>query len=243
MGSDTIVWISGATQGLGEGLAATVPYADARVINLGICPHPILESLHFDLTKPASWDAIGDHFRETLCGFKGRRAIFIHNAIVHGLGYVTEVDRAAYQAEFVANGLAPLILGDMFLSAVEQHYETGLVMITSAGARTPFEGHSAYCAAKAAVEMWVRTVRRELKRRGRKTWVVAIRPGFVDTPSTRAEATLPGDAYPLGPQMARQLASREGVMTPVEAARGIWNMLPPQGDASILLQGEMVIPR
>lgn len=241
MAHDTIIWISGATQGLGAGLAATVPFENVRVINLSLYEHPMLESLRFDLTDPSTWELVGEHFRKTLRDFTGKRAIFIHNAIVHGLGYVTEIDRAAYQREFIANGLAPLILGDMFLSAVGEGYESGLVMITSAGARSPFEGHSAYCAAKAAVEMWVRTVRREFKRRGKKTWVVGIRPGFVDTPSTRAEAELSADVYPLGPQMAKQLTSREAVMTPEEAARGIWAMLPPQGDESILRQGEMVV--
>lgn len=167
--------------------------------------------------------------------------IFIHNAIVHGLGYVTQVDRGAYQKEFTANALAPLILGDMFLSAVGEGYEAGLAMITSAGARSPFEGHSSYCAAKAAVEMWVRSVRREFKRRGKKTWIVAVRPGFVDTPSTQAEAELPAQVYPLGPQMRKQFAVRQAVLTPQEAARGIWAMLPPRGSESILLQGEMVV--
>lgn len=241
MAQDTIVWISGANQGLGYGLAATVPFKNARVINLSLYPHPTLESLYFDLTEPSTWEAVGEHFRDTLRDFKGKRVIFIHNAIVHGLGYVTEIDRGGYQKEFIANAMAPLILGDMFLSAVGEGYESGLVMITSAGARSPFEGHSNYCAAKAAVEMWVRTVRREFKRRGKKTWIVGVRPGFVDTPSTRAEAELPGDVYPLGPQMARQLASREAVMTPEEAARGIWAMLRPQGEESILRQGEMVV--
>jgi benzil reductase ((S)-benzoin forming) len=239
--TDNIVWISGATEGLGAGLAATVPYPGARVINLSRRYHPTLETVKFDLADQTSWDAVGQHFRDSLANFTGKRAIFIHNAFLRGVGYVTEVDREAYRNEFIANALAPLVLGDMFLSAVEEGYESGLVMISSAGARSPFEGHSAYCAAKAAVEMWVRTVRRELKRRGKQTWVVAIRPGFVDTPTTRAEAEIPASTYPLGPQIAAQLASGEGVMSPEEAGRGIWSMLPPSGDESILLQGEMVV--
>jgi benzil reductase ((S)-benzoin forming) len=238
--TDNIVWISGATEGLGAGLAATVPYPGARVINLSRRDHPTLETVKFDLADQTSWDAVGQHFRDSLANFTGKRAIFIHNAFLRGVGYVTEVDREAYRNEFIANALAPLVFGDMFLSAVEEGYETGLVMISSAGARSPFEGHSAYCAAKAAVEMWVRTVRRELKRRGKKTWVVAVRPGFVDTPTTRAEAEIPASIYPLGPQIAAQLAAGEGVMTPEEAGRGIWSMLPPSGDESILRQGEMV---
>ncbi|MGE0383382.1 MAG: SDR family NAD(P)-dependent oxidoreductase [Gammaproteobacteria bacterium] len=239
---DTIIWISGATEGIGWGLARTVPYANARVINLSRRQHPDLETVIFDLTRPETWDAVEQSFRRELANFAGKRAIFIHNAFFRALPrFMGEGDTANHREEIVANGMAPQILGDMFLRAVKPGYESGLVLMSSAGARSPFEGHSAYCAGKAGVEMWVRVVRRELKRRGRDTWVVALRPGFVDTPTTRAEAKLPFDVYPVGPQMARQLESREGVMTPEEAGVGIWAMLPPKEDKSVLLQGEMVV--
>jgi benzil reductase ((S)-benzoin forming) len=244
---ETIVWISGATEGLGEGLAAAVPYENARIINLSRRQHPTLETVRFDLTDPDSWDAVGDHFKETLATFAGKRAIFIHNAFYRGQpGFAGLVDQAIYRKEIIANGMAPMVLGDMFLRAAYREkgapeIETGLALISSAGARSPFEGHSAYCGSKAGVEMWVRVVRRELKRRGLSTWVVAIRPGFVDTPTTRAEAALSSETYPLGPQIAAQLESGEGVFTPLEAGHGIWAMLPPTTDESVLLQGEMVI--
>lgn len=239
---DTLVWISGATEGIGYGLAKTVPYENARVINLSRRQHPDLETVQFDLTRPDTWDAVEEHFNGELATFTGKRAIFIHNAFYRAVPrYMGEGDPGEQRAEIIANGMAPQVLGDMFLRAVRPDYESGLVLVSSAGARSPFEGHSAYCASKAGVEMWVRVVRRELKRRGRKTWVVAIRPGFVDTPTTRAESLLPFDVYPVGPQMAEQLESREGVMTPEEAGVGIWAMLPPKEDTSVLLQGEMVV--
>jgi benzil reductase ((S)-benzoin forming) len=245
--ADTIVWISGATEGLGEGLAAAVPYENARIINLSRRQHPTLETIKFDLTEPESWDAVGDHFKETLANFTGKRAIFIHNAFYRGQpGFAGLVDQATYRKEIIANGMAPMVLGDMFLRAVKREdgapeIETGLALISSAGARSPFEGHSAYCGSKAGVEMWVRVVRRELKRQALPTWVVAIRPGFIDSPTTRAEAKLSADVYPLGPQIAAQLESGEGVMTPLEGGRGIWAMLPPTTDESVLMQGEMVV--
>lgn len=240
MKNDTIVWISGATGGLGAGLAATVPYENARVINLSFDQHPTLESVYFDLTRPETWPAVETHFQETLRDFQGKRVIFIHNAIVTGMGHVTKLDRAQFAREFSANSLAAMILADMYLSSLGEGYESGLVMITSGAARSPIEGHTAYCAAKAAVEMWVRTARREFARAGKNTWIVAARPGFVDTPSTRAEAELPAEVYPFGPQMAKQFAAWDNVMTAEEAARGIWSMLPPKGDRSILEQGQMV---
>jgi benzil reductase ((S)-benzoin forming) len=239
--SDTVVWISGATEGLGGGLARMVPYPGARVINLSRRPHPALETITFDLTAPETWAAVGESFRRELRDFRGKRAIFIHSAVCRSqAAFVGDVDQDVYMRELLANGTAPQILGDMFLRAVGPGYESGLVLISSAAARSPFEGHASYCAAKAGVEMWVRVVRRELERRGRDTWVVAIRPGFVDSPTTRHEATLSAHDYPVGEQMARQFASGEGVMSPDEAGAGIWAMLPPTQNTSILMQGAMV---
>jgi len=244
MSEETIVWISGATEGLGSGLARTVPWPGARVINLSRRPHPELETVVFDLARPETWDAVGESFRRELEGFSGKRAVFIHNAVLRSqTAFVGEIDRAAYMAEQMANAVAPQVLGDMFLGAVKPGYESGLVLISSSAARVPVEGHASYCAAKAAVEMWVRTVRRELKRRGRETWLVAVRPGFVDSPTTRYQATVDPRDYPVGASMAQQFETGQGVMSPDEAGAGIWAMLPPTGADSILMQGEMVSAR
>ena len=242
---DTLIWISGATQGLGQGIASTVPYPAARIINLSRRDHPDFETVRIDLTKPDSWAAAGESFQKELKNFKGKRAIFIHNAFYQEqFAFVgsDELDPTMYRDEAIANGVAPQLLGHMFLKEAKPAYESGLVMITSAGARVPFEGNAAYCAAKAAVEMWVRTVRTEIKRRGRENlWVMAIRPGFVDTPAVHKTLTADIKSYPLGPQIAKQLETREGIMTPVEAGKGIWSMIPPEEDKSIWLQGELVV--
>ena len=164
---ETIVWISGATEGLGLGLARTVPYPGARIINLSRRQHPDYESVRIDLTEPATWAAVSDHFARELASFKGKRAIFIHNAYMAGTqGYVGEMDPALYHKAITANVVAPLVLGDAFVRACKPDYESGLVLITSAAARVPWEGDSIYCAAKAAAEHWVRVVRRERNRRG-----------------------------------------------------------------------------
>lgn len=239
--SDTLVWISGATEGLGAGLARTVPYADARVINLSRRRHPDFETVHFDLTRPGTYESVRASMARELSGFKGQRAFFIHNAYYPGqIGFVSEVDPLEYAKGIQANAAAPLILGDLFLRAVQPGYESGLVLMSSAAARHPFLGNASYCAAKAGVEMWVRVVKRELKRRGRDTWVVAVRPGFVDTPTTRLGARQAPADFPVATQMQQQFASGQGVMTPDEAGRAIWAALPPKNNESLLLFGEMV---
>lgn len=241
MTTRTLLWISGATQGLGLGLARTQPYADARVINLSRRSHPELETVQFDLTRPETYAAVQASFERELSGFTGERAIFMHNAYYPTrAGFIGEADAAEQARALQANAVAPLLLGEMFLRAVRPGYESGLVLMSSAAARHPFAGNAGYCAAKAGVEMWVRTVKRELKARGRRTWVVAVRPGFVDTPTTRGIARMTAEDYPVAPQMARQFETGQGVLSPEQAGRDIWAALPPRNDESVLLFGEMV---
>jgi benzil reductase ((S)-benzoin forming) len=241
MTAETIVWISGATQGLGLGLARNVPYPAARVINLSRKQHSDYESVIFDLAKPESWAAVESHFQEILSHFNGKRAIFIHNAnMMMKPGFTGETDPRDYRQEITANAVAPLVLGEMFLRCVRPGYESGLVMISSGSARSPVEGQSIYCAAKAAMEHWVRVVRRERKRRGSGTWVVAVRPGLVDTPAAHSVVGISPHDYPLAPFVAKQLASGEDLFDIDTAAKQIWAVLPPHEDKSVLLFGKQV---
>jgi len=112
-------------------------------------------------------------------------------------------------------------------------------LMSSSSARSPSEGQTVYCAAKAALEMWVRVARRELKSRGRDTiWVTAVRPGFVDTGLTRHVGAMSDAEYPLASALREAIERGEGVMDIDTAARNIWAKLP--ADESLLLFGEQV---
>ena len=239
----SLVWITGATEGIGLGLARNVPYLGARVINMSRRSHPEFESRPFDLLNQAGWAGLGTYVAEELAAHRGERAILIQNAHLRGMtGFAGEVPLTVYQQDIIANVAAPLQVGEMFLRAVnESGYagEAGLVMLSSSAARSPIVGQSAYCAGKAAIEMWVRVARRELIERGRdKVWVTAVRPGFVDTALTRHLAALPESDDPLGGAMRRQMAGGAGVMDIDTAARQIWEALPTR--ESLLLFGEQV---
>lgn len=238
MSEETIVWISGATEGIGLGLARTVPYENARIINLSRRKHPDYESVQFDLAKPETWDAVGDHFKTELDKFKGRRAIFIQNAFLTGTaGYAGTVDKDLYRRGLFANAMAPLVLADFFLRAVRPEFESGLVLISSNTARWPVLGHSSYCAAKAGIEHWVRVVRRERQKSGIGPWVVAVRPGFVDTQTSRLEATYDPEIYPEAASVKRGLQNGYA-FDPETAGRNIWEKLPPPPDDSVLVLGQ-----
>src|SRR5437016_4268790 len=177
----SIVWITGPTQGIGEQLAKTVPYPNARGVNISRRHQPELETVIADLTDPTSWDVVADHFATELSGFHGERAVFIHNANYPGSGFVGEIDPGEYRKQVFANSAASLVLADAFVRACHPRFESGLVMISSASARHAMEGMAVYGAAKAGMEQWVRAVRAERKRRDAGPWVIAIRPGFVAT--------------------------------------------------------------
>lgn len=241
--AESLVWISGATEGIGLSLSRTVPYPSARIINLSRRAHPVIESRYLDLAEPASWGAAAAHFSATLSDFRGARAVFIQNAHLKGLtGFAGEVRAEDYARDVIANMAAPIRLGEAFLRAViESGFtgEAGLVMMSSASARSPYEGQSVYCAGKAALEMWVRVVRRELTRRKRDNiWVTAVRPGFVDTGLTRHVAAMADHDYPVASALRRQVERGEGVLDIDAAARQIWAALPT--DQSLLLFGEQV---
>lgn len=239
----SLVWISGATEGIGLGLARNVPYPDARIVNLSRRVHPDYESRFLDLADQSCWSEVGDYFAEELRAFAGERAIFIQNAHLMGMtGFVGEVPSQDYERDIIANVAAPLRLGERFLRAVLDSGfagEAGLVMMSSSSARSPTIGQTVYCAGKAALEMWVRVARRELAMRERgNVWVTAVRPGFVDTALTRRVAAMDESDYPIAPQMRKQMAEGVGVMDIDTAARQIWAALPT--DQSLLLFGEQV---
>ncbi len=248
MGTDrrNIVWITGATSGIGEALVRNCPWPDTEIISLSRRPHPDVETVRFDLTDMSTWDGVGEHLTNRLSDFRGERAVLIHNALYHwgGRAFVGEGEHKNHRDEVIANTAAPLVLGELFMRAcrpaVDAGVDVGLVQISSASARIVYPGIATYCASKAAMEQWVKTVRKERELRGKGPWVSAIRPGFVDTPGARRDAALPPDTYPGIPGIAEALEARHCLGVD-ECAGNIWGAIPEDCKANaVLLFGEAV---
>jgi NADP-dependent 3-hydroxy acid dehydrogenase YdfG len=240
---DTIVWITGATRGIGEALARTVPYESARVINISRSVNTAIENVHADIADPTGWDAIERHLATELAAFRGTRAIFVHNAFVPSpVGFVGEVDPAGYRQLVFGTAAAPLVVGEAFLRHLPDGVEGGLVMVSSAAARVPFAGSAVYGGGKAAMEQWVRVVRSELDHRRSGTWVIAIRPGAVDTPSMRDYAEADPADNPTA--VATKAALESGQIDSADvAARRMWDVIVDGANAdAVVLLGEMIAP-
>ncbi|MGH9269281.1 MAG: SDR family NAD(P)-dependent oxidoreductase, partial [Acidimicrobiales bacterium] len=59
-----LIWISGASSGIGEALASTAPWEPARIVGISRRPSPAPEDLLVDLADPASWPRVARSFEQ-----------------------------------------------------------------------------------------------------------------------------------------------------------------------------------
>ncbi len=225
--TDTIIWITGASSGIGAALVETVPFDDAEVVDISRSGGAKdAEHLPADLSDPASWSAVEAHLLARLGAFEGRRAVFIHNAgTLDPMGFAGVVDSEAYRRNVLLNSAAPQALGQAFLRAARDFAgEAHLLMLSSGAAKRPYEGWSSYCAGKAAVEQWIRTVGLEQARRPSGVRCVAVAPGVVATPMQERIRAMSEEEFP-AVERFRALHRDGGLVDPLDAARGIWSLL------------------
>jgi len=224
--SDALVLITGASSGIGRALADSVPFDAARIIDISRRGGAGVEHVCADLAEPAGWRAVSALFAAEVAGFQGQRVVFVHSAgTLEPIGYAGEVEPAAYARQVLLNSAAPQVLGDAFLRAARQtRAACDVLMISSGAAHSVYEGWSAYCAGKAAMDQWVRTAGAEQRRRGDRCRVVAVAPGIVETAMQQEIRSTPRDAFP---EVAKfEQLHREGALrSPAEVARALWALL------------------
>jgi benzil reductase ((S)-benzoin forming) len=221
-----LVWITGASSGIGAALAEAVPWEDARVVDVSRRGAPGLPHVKADLSEPSGWAAVRDALARELADFGGDRVVFVHSAAtLTPIGFAGEVDPEAYAAQVVLNSASPQILGDLFIRAVAGlDVRADYVVLTSGAATAVYEGWSAYGAGKAAVDHWVRIAGAERERRGGRVRVLAIAPGVVATPMQEEIR----ESDPAGfPNVERfvELHASGALRDPHEVARQIWRLL------------------
>lgn len=222
-----LIWISGASAGLGAALAATIPFEDAELVDISRRGGtPGAHHVAADLADPESWPLVDKDFRQRIEAEDPELVVFIHNAgTLTPLGPADQVDTAQYTRNVLLNSAAAQVLGHSFLSALSgRDCEQHLIMVSSGAANRPHEGESSYCAGKAAIDQWVRTVGLEQRRRSPGCRVVSVSPGSLDT-AMQAELRA---ADPLRVPVSarfRELEALGRLEKPETAARAIWSLL------------------
>jgi benzil reductase ((S)-benzoin forming) len=226
---NTIAWITGGSSGIGAALVVTCPYDDARLFDISRSGGTAgAEHVPADLADPSSWAAVEAHLAAQLGDFDGKRAVFVHSAgVIEPIGYAGRVDSEAYRRSVLVNSAAGQALGHAFIRALLDAGfagESHLMMLTSGAATSPYPGWSAYCAGKAALEMWVRAVGLEQQTDPPGTRVIAVAPGAVATRmQEQIRATDPRD-FPRVDKF-HTLHETGKLRDPADAARDLWAAL------------------
>ena len=183
------VFISGASSGLGQAFAR---YYDAQGAQLGLFARSgdKLQALSASLSKPAACYA-GDvrhvsDLHAAAADFlqQGPVDIVIANAGI-SVGILNGIveDAGVFREIIETNVLGMGATFEPFIPGMQQRGSGTLVGISSVAGVRGLPGSSAYSASKAAVTVFLESLRLDLYGTGVK--VVTIAPGFVDTPMTQ----------------------------------------------------------
>ena len=220
---DTVVFVSGASSGIGAALLETVPYPDARVVGIARRDCPGSERLRVDLADPRTWPVVAARIEAILDETQPTRAVFLHMA---GVGTPFGTAAAATLDEYIAsvllNSASGQVLGKALISAcVRRSRPATVVLCSSPATLTPMVGMSHYGSGKAAMEYWVRAVAQE-EAVGPKVRAFAVMPFAVDTPML--QAVIRQSEQPI-PEAIRDAAKQRRLASAEATAREIWGLV------------------
>lgn len=187
MGFDgKVVWITGASSGIGEALAKAFAKNGARLILSGrriealnavaaACrPAPALV-LPFEATAHETLPAIV----ETAIGWQGHIDMLINNAGVSQRGLALETRFEVYRQLMEIDFFAPVRLTQLVLPHLVARRQGHIVAIASVAGKIGAPLRTGYCAAKHAVVGFFDALRAETAQHGLHISVVT--PGFIRT--------------------------------------------------------------
>jgi len=186
--------ITGISRGLGEGFARSLLRDGHTVFGIARSDNASLRAFaqkspgtliyrRFDVTDI---EQIPNVIKEAFELTKQKhvdRIVLVNNAgIVMPLGPVETHPPAETERNIRINLAAPMIFTSNFLSNVRSFSAESVVIAVSSGAAENFYfGRSAYCAAKAGLEHFIKVAAKEITEKGEHTKIFAVRPGVIDT--------------------------------------------------------------
>jgi short-subunit dehydrogenase len=224
-----LVFITGASSGIGQALAARYAAAGWRLALVARRTEALHDWVHAqglsgecagvygaDVGLPESIIAAA----QECVARQGLPDVVIANAgISVGMDTGERKDLEVMREIFAINNLGLAATFHPFLRRMRQRGSGTLVGIASVGAIRGFPGHGAYCASKAAVVAYCESLRGECRGTGVK--VVTLLPGYVATPLTAA------NPYPMPFLMSAQAFADKafGVIAAGDSYRVIpWQM-------------------
>lgn len=217
-----VVWITGASSGIGEALAYHLSGLGVRLILSARqknrleavkekCARPDrVALLPLDLEQPENF---GRAVQEAL-GFHGRVDVLVNNAGLSQRSRIADTDLAVYQRLMRVNYLGTVGLTKALLPEFIRQGGGHFVTVTSLMGRFGSPLRSGYCGAKHALHGFFDVLRMEHEKDGIQ--VTLICPGFVQTDIARNALTADGS-----PQVRQDHATSKG-MPPGRFAQKMW---------------------
>ena len=191
--SAPLVFITGASSGIGQALAARfhrAGYRLALVARRAVELHDWAQAQGFE---PSSFAVYAADVRNVNAITGAGRACIaaqgVPDVVIASAGISVGMDTAVFddlevmRTTFETNTLGLAATFQPFVAPMCARGSGRLVGIASVSAIRGLPGHGAYCASKAAVVAYCESLRGELRASGVK--VVTLGPGYIDTPLTR----------------------------------------------------------
>lgn len=189
--------ISGGSKGLGAALCKQ--YADRgwQVIEFSRSA-PQTYSVPADFSVPETVAQSVDQALMPLAGKQWEEVTVVNNAAV--LGPVGSVSRKE-PGEIIAHLNTNVVSGILFMARVIAAFQSHacrktLVNVSSGAATKGYDGWSLYCASKAGLEHFIRTVAAEQSRELHPFTAISVSPGVIDTGMQTLIRTVNPEEFP-----------------------------------------------
>jgi short-subunit dehydrogenase len=188
-----LVFITGASSGIGQALAARFHRAGYRLALVARRAPEVQAWAQAQGFDTATWAVYAADVRDVdaITGV-GRACIAaqgVPDVVIASAGISIGMDTAVFddlevmRATFETNNLGMAATFQPFVAPMCARGSGTFVGIASVAGIRGLPGHGAYCSSKAAVIGYCESLRGELRDRGLK--VVTLGPGYIDTPLTR----------------------------------------------------------
>lgn len=185
--NDKVVWITGASSGIGAALAQVCAAAGAQVV-LSARREQALEDVRLNLSHPERHlsvamditDAVQmQHAVEQVLAEKGRIDWLINNAGLSQRALIADTSMDTERKIMEVDYFSQVHLTKLVLPTLLKQQSGRIIFVSSVAGLLGTQYRATYSAAKAAIHMWANSLRAEVAEQG--IMVSVVFPGFVKT--------------------------------------------------------------
>jgi benzil reductase ((S)-benzoin forming) len=170
------IWITGVSSGIGLAVATHFLRLNYSVVGIGrknSLSHPLYSFYPLDLSHAETVNQFN------FPAIKEGDVLICNAGVIGEIGPACESSAASIDQVFAVNTISAIKLANQFASLIS----SGIILFISSGAgQRPIKGWSAYCASKAAIDMYAKVMHEEMIHFKKGIQIKSIAPGVVDSP-------------------------------------------------------------